>query len=155
MVELPSAADVSVTDLPTLNAALNGAATLFLTAGFLFIRSGRQGPHRLCMLGAVAMSALFLASYSVYHLLVGSVPYPLRDWTRPLYFAILVPHVILAAGMVPLVFAALLHAWRGRYGRHRRVTRWLWPIWMFVGLSGVAIYWMLYVHAGARPTPVP
>ena len=108
------------------------------------------------MLGAVAVSAVFLASYSVYHVRVGSVPYPLHDWTRPLYFCILVPHVVLAAGMIPLVFAALFHAWKGRYDRHRRVTRWLWPIWMFVGLSGVAIYWMLYAYAGARLTaPIP
>lgn len=141
---------MSYVDLPPINAALNGAATLLLAAGWLFIRAGRWRPHRLCMLGAVAVSALFLASYSVYHVRVGSVPYPLHDWTRPLYFAILVPHVILAAGMVPLVFAALLHAWKRRYERHRRVTRWLWPIWMFVGLSGVAIYWMLYHLAGAR-----
>lgn len=147
---------MSYADLPPLNAALNGGATLLLAAGWLFIRAGRWRPHRLCMLGAVAMSALFLASYSVYHVRVGSVPYPLHDWTRPLYFSILVPHVILAAGMIPLVFAALFHAWKGRYDRHRRVTRWLWPIWMFVGLSGVAIYWMLYAYAGARLTaPIP
>ena len=147
---------MSYADLPPLNAALNGGATLLLAAGWLFIRAGRWRPHRLCMLGAVAMSALFLASYSVYHVRVGSVPYPLHDWTRPLYFSILVPHVVLAAGMIPLVFAALFHAWKGRYDRHRRVTRWLWPIWMFVGLSGVAIYWMLYAYAGARLTaPIP
>ena len=147
---------MSYADLPPLNAALNGGATLLLAVGWLYIRAGRWRPHRLCMLGAVAMSALFLASYSVYHVRVGSVPYPLHDWTRPLYFSILVPHVVLAAGMIPLVFAALLHAWKGRYDRHRRVTRWLWPIWMFVGLSGVAIYWMLYAYAGARlTTPIP
>ncbi len=143
---------MSYVDLPPINAALNGAATLLLAVGWIFIRAGRRDAHRLCMLGAVAASALFLASYCLYHIRVGSVPYPLHDWTRPLYFAILVPHVILAAGMVPLVFAALYHAWRGRFRRHRRVTRWLWPIWMFVGLSGVAIYWMLYHLAGARAT---
>ena len=141
---------MSYADLPLFNAALNGAATLLLAAGWLFIRAGRWRPHRLCMLGAVGMSTLFLASYSIYHVRVGPVPYPLHDWTRPLYFAILVPHVLLAAGMIPLVLAALLHAWRGRYDSHRRVTRWLWPIWMFVGLSGVAIYWMLYQLAGAK-----
>ena len=146
----PSAVDLSVTDLPALNAALNGAATVLLTAGLLFIRAGRWRPHRLCMLGAVGLSALFLASYSVYHVRVGSVPYPLHDWTRPLYFSILLPHILLAAAMIPLVPAALLHAFRRRFDRHRRLARWLWPIWMFVSLSGVVIYWMLYHLAGAR-----
>ena len=146
--------DLSVTDLPTLNAALNGAAIVLLAAGLLYIRAGRWKPHRLCMLGAVVLSALFLTSYSVYHVQVGSVPYPLHDWTRPLYFTILLPHVLLAAGMIPLVLAALYHAWRGRFDRHRRVTRWLWPIWVFVSLSGVLIYWMLYHLAGARPPEI-
>ena len=96
------------------------------------------------MLAALATSALFLASYLVYHARVGSVPYPRHDWTRPVYFGILIPHVILAGVMVPFILLAVLHAWRRRFDRHVRITRWVWPVWLFVSVSGVAIYLMLY-----------
>ena len=96
------------------------------------------------MLAALAVSALFLLSYLIYHGMVGSVPYPHRDWTRILYFAVLIPHAILAALNVPLVLATLWRAWRGDYSGHRRLARWAWPVWMFVSVSGVAVYLMLY-----------
>ena len=100
------------------------------------------------MIAAVVTSALFLGSYLVYHANVGSVPYPLHDWTRVLCFTILVPHILLAALMVPFIIAALYPAARGRFDRHARLTRWVWPVWMFVSVSGVTIYWLLYHHAG-------
>ena len=132
------------TDLPTLNACLNSLSALFLSLGYLRLKRGDQIGHKRAMLGALVASALFLCSYLVYHYLVGSVPYPHRDWTRPLYFAILMPHVLLATAMVPFIFAAVFFALRGNFAAHRRITRWVWPIWMFVCISGVAVYLMLY-----------
>ena len=144
---------MTVADLPATNASLNSLAATLLTAGYIFIRRGQSQRHRACMLGAVAVSALFLTSYTIYHLQVGSVPYPLYDWTRTLYFVLLVPHILLAAGMAPFVVIALYLALTGRFDRHARVTRWLWPVWMFVSVSGVVIYWMLYHVAGAQISP--
>lgn len=135
---------MSTADLPTLNACLNALSILLLAQGYRRIRRKDQQGHRQYMLAALGSSALFLTSYVIYHSLAGSVPYPRRDWTRPLYFAILIPHVVLAAGMVPFILAAVWHALRGDFQRHRRLTRWVWPVWMFVSISGVAVYLMLY-----------
>jgi len=96
------------------------------------------------MLSALVSSACFLTSYVVYHYKVGSVPYPYHDWTRAVYFTILIPHVILAGAMTPFVFKAVWHALHDQYDRHRRLVRWVWPVWMFVSVSGVVIYLMLY-----------
>jgi uncharacterized membrane protein YozB (DUF420 family) len=96
------------------------------------------------MIAALVASAVFLTTYLIYHYQVGSVPYPYYDWTRPLYFAILIPHVILAAVMVPFIITAVWFALRGQFERHRRIVRWLWPVWMFVSLSGLAVYLLLY-----------
>lgn len=139
---------MSFADLPALNALLNSVSALCLTAGYVAVRRGRCRRHRAYMLAAVAASTLFLASYVTYHVAIGSVPYPRHDWTRGVYFAILVPHVVLAGLMVPFILAALALALRGRFQRHRRLARWVWPVWMFVSVSGVAIYWMLYRLAG-------
>ncbi|HOD65990.1 MAG TPA: DUF420 domain-containing protein [candidate division Zixibacteria bacterium] len=135
---------MSAADLPSLNAVLNGTSTLLLLAGYAAVKRGRADIHRRFMLAALATSALFLASYLVYHARVGSVPYPRHDWTRPVYFGILIPHVILAGVMVPFILLAVRHAWRRRFDRHVRITRWVWPVWLFVSVSGVAIYLMLY-----------
>ena len=135
---------MNASDLPGLNALLNAASTTFLIVGYVFIRRNERQRHRLCMLAALFCSALFLCSYLVYHYHVGSVPYPRHDWTRPLYFAILIPHIILAALNAPLIALVVLRALRGQFERHRRLARWVWPSWVFVGLSGVAVYWMLY-----------
>ena len=140
---------MSVADLPMFNAALNGLSTVLLLLGFFSIHQGHRRQHERLMIAAVATSAVFFASYLVYHATVGSVPYPLRDWTRTVYFAILVPHIIMAAVMVPFILVALYHALRRQFDRHARLTRWVWPVWMFVSVSGVVIYWMLYHHAGA------
>ena len=140
---------VSVAELPIVNAALNCLSAVLLLLGFVRIRQGRRRQHQQFMVAAVITSALFLASYLVYHATVGSVPYPLQDWTRTLYLAILVPHIILATLMVPAIVVALYHAVRRQFGRHARLTRWVWPVWMFVSVSGVIIYWMLYHYARA------
>ena len=135
---------LTVSDLPTVNACLNALSFVLLTLGYRSIRRRRARDHRLWMLAALTTSILFLVSYLVYHQRVGHVPYPYQDWTRPLYFTILIPHVILAALMVPLVCIAVNHALRGRFRRHRRIARWLWPVWMFVSVSGVMVYLLLY-----------
>ncbi len=135
---------MNVQDLPTLNAILNSISAVLLTLGFIHIKRGHRERHRKFMLAALVTSALFLTSYLIYHSQVGSVKYPHYDWTRPVYFAILIPHVILAAVMTPFILIAVWHALHARFEKHRRIVRWLWPVWMFVSVSGVAVYWMLY-----------
>ena len=135
---------MSVTDLPTLNAGLNILCTLLLVRGYLQIRRGARQAHQKSMLAALVCSVLFLCSYLIYHVQVGSVPYPHYDWTRPLYFAVLIPHVILAALMVPFVALVVWRAYNRDFARHRRLARWVWPTWMFVSVSGVVVYLMLY-----------
>ncbi|UCD62709.1 MAG: DUF420 domain-containing protein [Candidatus Zixiibacteriota bacterium] len=135
---------MSTGDLPTLNAALNLISVGLLTVGYIHIKKNRPGLHKRFMLSALGTSALFLISYLVYHNSVGSVPYPYHDWTRPVYFAILVPHVILAAVMVPFIIVMVWRALRGDFVRHRRLARRVWPVWMFVSVSGVLVYLMLY-----------
>ncbi len=140
---------MSITDLPTLNAVLNTIATVLLTLGYVNIRRGRREVHQRFMIAALAVSAAFLTSYLVYHYFVGSVPYPLQDWTRPVYFVILVPHIILAAVMTPFILIMVWQAWRQKFESHRKIARWVWPVWMLVSVSGVIVYLMLYVYAGA------
>ena len=135
---------MSVTDLPALNATLNGISFLFLVAGYLFIRRGQWQKHRACMVGALVMSALFLTSYVIYHLNVGSVPFTRTGWIRTVYFAVLIPHVILAAAIVPLVLMTVSRALSKRYDRHRIIARWTLPLWMYVSITGVIVYLMLY-----------
>lgn len=135
---------MTTTDLPTLNAILNSISTALLLFGFIRIKQGRREVHKKIMLTALVASALFLTSYVIYHSLVGSVPYPHHDWSRPIYFAILIPHVILAAVMVPFILIAVRHALRGNFYKHKRLVRWVWPVWMYVSVTGVVIYFMLY-----------
>jgi uncharacterized membrane protein YozB (DUF420 family) len=130
--------------LPTLNAALNTVTSILLIRGFSAIRRRDRETHRRWMLAALTGSALFLTSYLIYHVNVGSVPYPHYDWTRPLYFAILIPHVLLAGVMTPFILTGVVWALRNRFDRHRKLMRWVWPVWMFVSVSGVVIYLMLY-----------
>lgn len=135
---------MNATDLPALNAALNATASILLLLGYRAIKQRNEVLHRMYMVGALIVSAAFLTSYLIYHYQVGSVPYPKHDWTRPLYFTILIPHVILAAIMTPFIILAVVHAVRGRFDKHARITRWLWPVWIFVSISGVVVYLMLY-----------
>ena len=135
---------MTAADLPDLNAGLNALSTLFLGMGYYLIRRRRQRMHMRAMLAALFTSALFLSSYLFYHWKVGSVPYPHHDWTRWVYFAVLIPHAVLAMVMVPFILLSLWHAYRKQFGRHARITRWVWPVWMYVSVSGVVVYAMLY-----------
>jgi putative membrane protein len=130
--------------LAPLNAALNGCATILLIAGFIFIKNKRVKAHRACMISAMAVSTIFLASYLTYHYHVGNVRFGGEGWIRPVYFAILIPHVILAGLIVPLAIATIAFALRGNFQRHRRIARITWPLWMYVSVTGVVIYFMLY-----------
>jgi len=135
---------MSATDLPHLNAALNAISTAFLVSGFYFIRARRIQAHRRAMLGAFVTSMFFLTSYVVYHAQAGSKPFPGTGLLRTVYFAILIPHVLLAAGVLPLVLVTLRRGLRRDDARHRRIARWTLPIWLFVSVTGVVVYVMLY-----------
>jgi putative membrane protein len=135
---------MEVTQLPALNATLNSISTLLLLFGFYFIKQRDIVRHKLCMVMAFVTSCLFLASYLIYHFQVGSVPFTGQGWIRPLYFTILISHIILAATIAPLALITLYRAWKGQYEQHRRIARWTWPIWMYVSVTGVVIYIMLY-----------
>ena len=133
-----------VTDLPGVNATLNAVSALLLSIGYLFIRSGRITQHRACMIAACAMSTLFLASYVVYHLNVGSVAFTGQGPIRVVYFSVLISHIVLAALILPLALVTLARALRGRFTAHAAIARWTLPIWLYVSVTGVAVYWMLY-----------
>ena len=135
---------MSVTDLPLINALLNGLCTLCLVLGFIQIKRGEIAMHQKCMVTALTLSVLFLISYLIYHSQVGSVPYPHEDWTRPIYFLILIPHIILATVNVPFIVLLVWRAFNGEFNKHRRLAKWVWPSWVFVSLTGVIIYLMLY-----------
>jgi putative membrane protein len=135
---------MEIADLPALNASLNGLASVFLIVGYALIRSGRRDAHRLCMLTALATSALFLISYVVYHANAGSVRFQGTGAIRVVYFAVLVPHVILAATILPLALITTARGLRGDFGRHVRIARWTLPVWLYVSVTGVIVYAMLY-----------
>jgi putative membrane protein len=135
---------ISVAQLPSLNAALNSLSAVFLITGYYFIQSKRIGAHRICMLSAFACSTVFLISYLTYHFQVGSVPFKGQGWVRTVYFAILLTHTILAATVVPLVIITLVRALKQRFPAHRRIARWTFPIWLYVSVTGVVVYGMLY-----------
>jgi uncharacterized membrane protein YozB (DUF420 family) len=130
--------------LAPVNALLNGGATVLLIAGFVFIKLRRVRAHRLCMISAMIMSGLFLTCYLIFHYHVGDVRFSGQGVIRPIYFAILVPHIILAGVIVPLIVGTIWFALRGRFPRHRRIARWTWPLWMYVSVTGVIIYFLLY-----------
>ncbi len=130
--------------LPAVNAALNGASAVLVATARAFIRRGRIAAHRGLMLGAVVTSSLFFASYVWYHAHVGSVRFQGQGWSRPLYFTILTTHTLLAAAIVPLVVITLTLGLRRRDTRHRAIARWTYPIWLYVSITGVVIYFMLY-----------
>jgi uncharacterized membrane protein YozB (DUF420 family) len=135
---------LSISDLPTLNATLNGLSAVLLVSGYLFIRRGNRAMHQRCMIGALLVSALFLVSYVVYHLNAGSRPFPGQGAIRLVYFAILVTHVILAAAILPLALVTATRGLRSQFDRHVRIARWTLPLWLYVSVTGVLIYLMLY-----------
>jgi putative membrane protein len=130
--------------LPALNASLNGISALFLGLGFAFITQGKVRAHLTSMITAFVVSTLFLVSYVVYHVEAGSRAFTGHGWIRAVYFALLASHVVLAAVIVPLALVTLARAWRGRFERHRRLARWTLPVWLYVSVTGVLVYLMLY-----------
>ena len=141
-------ADVAA--LPALNALLNAASAVLLATGWVFVRRRAIAAHRACMLGAFCVSALFLVSYVTYHALAGSRPFPGRGWSRWIYFPVLVSHIVLAAAMVPLVLVTLYRALTGDFTRHLRIARLTLPVWLYVSVTGVVVYWMLYHFPGGH-----
>ncbi|MHC4816701.1 MAG: DUF420 domain-containing protein [Planctomycetota bacterium] len=131
--------------LPTLNAALNTTSAVLLVAGYRAIRRDRRRLHAGLMIGALSSSVLFLVSYLTYHAFHGSTSYAKEGWTRPVYFAILITHSILAAVNVPLVIVTVVRAARRRFEKHRRIAPWTLGVWLYVSVTGVVIYLMLYV----------
>jgi uncharacterized membrane protein YozB (DUF420 family) len=135
---------VTVTDLPALNATLNATCAVLLVIGWILIKRGRIRQHRAVMIAAVSTSALFLVSYLIYHAQVGSVRFTKTGVIRTVYFAVLLTHTILAAAIVPMVLVTLSRGLSGKYDPHRRIARWTMPIWLYVSITGVIVYVMLY-----------
>jgi putative membrane protein len=130
--------------IPSVNAALNATSAVLLALGFLFVRRGQVAAHRTCMLTAFGLSSLFLVGYLVHHARVGSVPFAGTGMLRTVYFALLVPHIVLSAVVLPLALTTIWHGWHANIAVHRRIARWTLPLWLYVSVSGVAVYWMLY-----------
>jgi len=135
---------VTVRDLPALNAVLNATSAGLIAIGYVLIRRGRRAAHEKVMTAALACSALFLVSYLSYHAQVGSVRFPGQGAVRTAYFAILISHTVLAVVIVPLVLVTFVRARRGRFDRHRAIARVTLPLWAYVSVTGVVVYWMLY-----------
>lgn len=135
---------MQITDLPALNATLNACSALCLTLGYVFIRRRDRVNHRRAMLAALGTSALFLVSYVIYHANVGSKPFPGQGTIRWIYLSILVTHIVLAALILPMALVTAARALRGRFDRHVALARWTLPLWMYVSVTGVIIYVMLY-----------
>jgi len=129
---------------PALNATLNGTSAVLLLAGRWFISRGRMAVHRAFMIAAVSASALFLVCYLYFHAHVGNIRFQGQGWSRPVYFTILISHTMLAIVIVPLVLITLTRGLRGRYDRHRAIARWTFPLWLYVSVTGVVVYFMLY-----------
>jgi uncharacterized membrane protein YozB (DUF420 family) len=150
---------VSFSDLPAVNALLNGLSTVFLLAGYLQIRKGNQTAHRNCMVSAFITSSLFLVGYITYHthlayhLHQGPTRFLNPAWFRPIYLAILGTHTILAVAVVPMVLLTLQRARKARFDLHKRIARWTWPVWMYVSVTGVVIYVLLYQIFPQSATP--
>ena len=135
---------IDYASLPAVNASLNALATVFLSVGWVFIRRREIGRHRACMLSALATSVLFLTSYVIYHANIGSKPFTGQGPIRAVYFTILITHVVLAAVILPMALITLTHALRARFEKHVPIARWTLPIWLYVSVTGVVVYWMLY-----------
>lgn len=141
---------MTLLDLPAVNGSLNGLSAIFLSAGFFFIKRKRQIAHRNCMIAAFITSVLFLICYLTYHFYLayalhrGPTRFTDPAWFRPIYLAILISHTILAVVIVPLVLITLTRGLTGRFIDHRKIARWTWPLWMYVSVTGVVIYFLLY-----------
>lgn len=138
---------MDVSQMPTINAALNGLASVFLLLGYIFIKRDQRTAHKRCMIAAFGTSAIFLACYLWYHYASHAhtvLRHP-APWVNYLYYFILITHIILAIVILPMIFITLNHALRERFDRHRRIAKWTWPTWMYVSVTGVVVYLFLYV----------
>jgi uncharacterized membrane protein YozB (DUF420 family) len=135
---------LSISDLPTLNAALNATSAILVGSGFYFIKQKNTAAHKACMIAALAVSTVFLTSYLIYHYNVGSVRFMKSGWIRDVYFPLLISHTILAALVLPLVLRTAFLAFKGRIPNHMRIAKWTFPTWMYVSVTGVVVYLMLY-----------
>ncbi len=141
---------LEITDLPHLNATLNGATILFLAGGLYFILNGERERHRACMIAALVVSVAFLASYLTYHFNSGLAKFGGEGLIRPIYFTILIVHILVAAVITPLVPLTAYWALTEQFARHKRIARWAWPLWMFVAVSGVVVY-VMAIHLYPDP----
>jgi putative membrane protein len=142
---------MTVHDLPAVNASLNALSAIFLAAGFVFIRQKNSVAHRNCMMTAFATSIVFLACYLSYHFSVQTVTHFRNPaWFRPFYLAILLTHTVLAVVIVPMILTTLYLARRQNFEAHKKIARWTWPLWMYVSVTGVAVYWLLYIKFPQR-----
>ncbi len=148
---------MTVQDLPFINACLNGLATVFLTLGFVFIKKGNKTAHRNCMISAFVTSAVFLACYLTYHINTEAVTRFVEPaWFRPIYLVLLFTHVVLAVVILPLIFMTVSCALKERFEQHKKIARWTWPLWMYVSITGVLIYLLLYqIFPQTKPVPAP
>jgi len=131
-------------DQAALNASLNGISAVLLSAGFLFIVNGKIRQHRACMLSAFGVSTAFLISYVIYHIRVGNVRFLGEGWIRPVYFTLLISHILLAIVILPMAIITLSRALREKFDAHKRIARWTLPLWLYVSVTGVIVYVMLY-----------
>ena len=135
---------MSLAMLPTLNAILNATSGILIIIGYVMIRRGKVNAHRACMIGAVTASIIFLISYLIYHFNVGATRFAGTGWSRPFYFTILISHTVLAAVLAPVVVVTLRRALKGDFKRHLKIARWTFPLWVYVSITGVIVYFMLY-----------
>ncbi len=135
---------MDITDLPALNALLNLTSGVLVTLGVYLVYKRKTAAHKVCMIGAVVVSSIFLTSYLIYHYQVGSVRFDREGWIRTLYLSILLTHTVLAAAVVPMVLRTVYLAIRSQLEKHRRIARWTYPVWIYVSFTGVVVYLMLY-----------
>ncbi len=135
---------IGVPDLSTVNAALNATSAVLVGSGFYFIKQKNIRAHKACMISALGVSALFLTSYLVYHYNVGSVRFTKQGWIRDIYFPLLISHTVLAASVLPMVLRTAYLAFKGRFQNHVSIAKWTFPVWMYVSITGVVVYVMLY-----------
>ncbi len=136
---------IPLREFPAINAGLNGASAIFLLIGYIFIRSRRILQHKICMLSAFTCSTVFLGCYLYFHFHAGLIRFGGEGWIRPVYFTLLISHTILAVTIVPLAVITLSYALREKFGRHMKIARWTFPLWLYVSVTGVIIYWLLYI----------
>jgi uncharacterized membrane protein YozB (DUF420 family) len=135
---------MSFSDLPAVNASLNALSAVLLSFGFYFIKRKNIPAHRKCMLSAVVTSALFLTCYLIYHAKAGRTVFKDPEWFRPIYLVLLLTHTVLAVVIVPMILITVFRALRERFDKHKKIARWTWPLWMYVSVTGVIIYFLLY-----------